>query len=88
MYTVMCSRLVISMMMTAISVRRGSVMCGSLFSWVSCASAMSHPRSGILLFGTVFLPFLVFSTCSSSYSWQTFSVIGIFLTSLRCTLVV
>ena len=56
-------------------------------SSVSCVSAMSHSRSGILLFGTAFLPSLVFPACSSSYSLQTFSVMGIFLTSLRCTLV-
>ena len=51
-------------------------------------SAMSHPISGILLAGTAFLPSLTFPTCSSSYSWQIFSVMGIFFTSLWCTLVV
>ena len=57
------------------------------FSWINCVSAMSHPRSGILLVGTAFLPSLIFPVCSSSYSLQTFSVMGIFLTSLQCTLV-
>ena len=82
MYAVMFCRMVISMMIIVTCVCQGSVMCGSLFSWfswVSCASAMSHPRSGILLSGTGFLPFLVFPICSFSYSWQTFSVIGFFL---------
>ena len=53
----------------------------------SCVSAMSHAKSGTLLFGTPFLPSLVFPVCSSSYSLQTFSVMGVFLMSLRCTLV-
>ena len=67
------------------------VLCGSLFSWFSwtnCVSAMSHPRSGIFLVGTAFLPSLVFHICSSSYNLKTFSVMGIFLTSLWCILVV
>ena len=51
-------------------------------------SAMSHPSSGILLVGTAFLSSLTFPTCFSSYSWQIFSVMGIFFTSLWCTLVV
>ena len=51
-------------------------------------SAMSHPSSGILLAGTAFLPSLTFPICSSSYSWQIFSVMGLFFTSLQCTLVV
>ena len=34
-----------------------------------------------------FSSFLIFPVCSSSYSLQTFSVMGIFLTSLWCTLV-
>ena len=49
-------------------------------------SAMSHPSSGILLVGTAFLPSLTFPTCSSSYSWQIFFVMGIFFTSLQCNL--
>ena len=77
-------------MITVTSVFRGGVMFG-LFSFcvpcINCVSAMSHARSGILLFGTAFLPFLVFPVCSSSYSLQTFWVMGIFLMSLRCTLV-
>ena len=87
----MCSRKVIDMMVIVITVCRASVMCVLLFpwfSWSNCVSAMSHPRSGILLADTAFLPSLVFPTCSSSYSLQTFSVMGIFLTSLQCTLVV
>ena len=94
MYAAMYSEMVVIMTATAID-----VMCGALFSgfsWTSmpfqspcsCVSAMSHPSSGILLAGTAFLPSLTFPTCSSSYSLQTFSVIGIFLKSLRCTLVI
>ena len=66
--------LVIMMVIVTI-VCRVSVML--LFFWFSssgCVSAMSHFRSGILLVGTAFLPSLVFSTCSSSYRLQTFSV--------------
>ena len=87
---VICVTMAIIRMITVTSVRRGGVMFGS-FSFctpcVNCVSAMSHARSGILLFGTASLPSLVFPVCSSSYSLQTFSVMGIFLTSLRCTLV-
>ena len=39
-----------------------------LFSLISVVSAISHPKSGILLVGTAFLPSLVFPICSSSYS--------------------
>ena len=44
------------------------VLCLLLFSSVVNVSAMSHPKSGILLAGTAFLPSLVFLNCSSSYS--------------------
>ena len=47
---------------------RGGVMFELLSFWTSCidcVSAMSHPRSGILLVGTAFLPSLVFPVCSS-----------------------
>ena len=86
---VVCFTMAIIRMITMTSVCRGGVMFGLSFlaSCVNCVSAMSHARSGILLFGTAFLPSLVFPVCSSSYSVQTFSVMGIFLTSLRCTLV-
>ena len=91
-YIAICSRMAVIMMATVISSWEQGALCVSLlfgFSCVSynCASAMSHPKSGILLVGTVFLPSHIFPTCSS-YSWQTFSVIGIFLMSLWCTLVV
>ena len=90
MCVVMFFRMVTSIMITAIITCREGAMCGSLFSWLSlvsvffsspcnCVSAMSHPRSGILLVGTAFLPSLFFPTCSSSYNLQTFSVMGIFL---------
>ena len=78
----------INRMITVTSVCRGRVMFG-LFSFlascVNCVSAISHARFGILVFGTAFLPSLVFLVCSSSYSLQTFSVMGNFLTSLQCT---
>ena len=87
---VVCFTIAIIRMITVTIVCRGGVMFG-LFSFlascVNCISAMSHARSGNLLFGTAFLPSLVFPVCSSSYSLQTFSVMGIFLMSLRCTLV-
>ena len=72
-------------MITVTSVCRGGVMFGLfslLASCVNCVSAMSYARSGILLFGTAFLPSLVFPVCCSLYSVQTFSVMGILLTSL------
>ena len=87
---VICVTMAIITMITVTNVCRSGVMFG-LFSFcvpcISCVSAMSHARSGILLFGIAFLPSLVFPVCSSSYSLQTFSVMGIFLTSLRCTFV-
>ena len=87
---VICFTMAIIRMITMTSLCRSGVMFG-LFSfctpYVNCVSAMSHARSGILLFGTTFLPSLVFPVCSSSYSLQTFSAMGIFLTSLWCTLV-
>ena len=89
MYAVICFNTVLIMMVIVTIVCRVSVML--LFLWFSssaCVSAMSHFRSGILLIGTAFLPSLVFPTCSSSYILQTFSVMGIFFTSLQCTLVV
>ena len=87
---VVCFTMAIIRMITVTSVCRGGVIFGLFSFWasyVNCVSAMSHARSGILLFGTAFLPSLVFPVCSSSYSLQTFSVMGIFLTSLWCTLV-
>ena len=87
---VICFTMAIIRMITVTSVCRSGVMFG-LFSFCfhcdNCVSAMSHARSGILLFGTAFLPSLVFPVCSSLYSLQTFSVMGIFLMSLQCTLV-
>ena len=77
-------------MITVTNVCKGGVMFELFSFWassVNCVSAMSHARFGILLFGTTFLPSLVFLVCSSSYSLQTFSVMGVFLTSLQCTLV-
>ena len=77
-------------MITVTSVCKSCLMFELFSFWascVSCVSAMSHARFGILLFGTTFLPSLVFPICSSSYSLQTFSVMGIVFTSLRCTLV-
>ena len=85
-----CFTMAIIRMITVTSVCRDGVMFGLFSFWpscINCVSAMSHARSGILLVGTTFLPSLVFPVCSSSYSLQTFSVMGIFLTSLRCTLV-
>ena len=64
-----CFTTVIIRMIIVISVCRGSVMFGLFSFWalcIDCVSAMSHPRSGILLVGTAFLPSLVFSVCSSS----------------------
>ena len=95
----MCSKIakiMMAMVITVWRVRGGCWLVFCISSWslacsvssCSCVSAMSHPNSGILLFGTAFLPSLIFLTCSSSYSWQGFLVIGIFLTSLQCTLVV
>ena len=59
-----CVTMAIISMIAVTSVCRGGVMFGS-FSFctpcVNCVSAMSHARSGILLFGTAFLPSLVFS---------------------------
>ena len=87
---VVCFIIIIIRMITVTSICRSGVMF-ELFSFcassVSCVSAVSHARSGILLFGTDFLPSLVFPVCSSSYSLQTFSIMGIFLMSLWCTLV-
>ena len=99
MYALMCSNIVVIMMVIAIIAWRGSAVCGMLISGLSWSStcslslcnyflSMSHPKSGILLVGTNFLPSLTFPICSSSYNWQTFSVMGIFLTSLWCTLVI
>ena len=92
-YVVMCSINVNIMTAIAIIAWRGAAVYGLLitvFSWTStcqysayCVSAMSHPKSGILLHGTTFLPSLTFPICSSSYSWHTFSVMGIFFTSLQ-----
>ena len=76
MYDLGCSRMVTSRMAIAIIAWRGTASCGVLVSdssWISsvlfsfcyCVSAMSHPKSGILLFGTAFLPSLVFPVCSS-----------------------
>ena len=48
---------------------RGGVMFELFSFWTSCidcVSAMSHPKSGILLVGTAFLPSLDFPVCSSS----------------------
>ena len=87
---VVCFTMAIIKMITVTSVCRCGVVFELFSFWascVNCVSAMSHARSGILLFGTAFLPSLVFPVCSSLYSLQTFSVIGIFLKSLRCTLV-
>ena len=87
---IVCFTMAIIRMITVTNVCKGGVMFDLFSFWascVSCVSAMSHARSGILLFGTTFLPSLVFPICSSSYSLQTFSVMGIFLMSLRCTLV-
>ena len=87
---VVCFTIIIIRMISVTSVCRGGVMFELFSFWapsVSCVSAMSHARSGILLFGTDFLPSLVFPVFSSSYSLQTFSIMGTFLTSLRCTLV-
>ena len=64
-----CFKMAIIRMIIVISVHRGGVRFGLFsfwFSWISCVSAMSHPRSGILLVGTVFLPSLIFPVCSSS----------------------
>ena len=66
---VICFTIAIIRMIIVISVCRGSVMFGLLSFWnscIDCVSAMSHPRSGILLVDTAFLPSLVFSVCSSS----------------------
>ena len=64
-----CFKMAIIKMIIVISVCRGGVRFGLFsfwFSWINCVSAMSHPRSGILLVGTAFLPSLVFPICSSS----------------------
>ena len=74
-YVAMCSINIANKMVIAIIFCRISVMCVLLFLWVywsNSVSAMSHPKSGILLAGTGFLPSLVFPTCSSSYSLHTF----------------
>ena len=79
MYAVMFSSRVFITIAFVIITWRGSVVWGFLFSvfccafpWLqspcNCVSAMSHPRSGILLIGTAFLPSLTFPICSSSYS--------------------
>ena len=57
-------------------------------SRVFISSVTFHPKFGILLSGMAFLPCLTFPICSSSYSWLTFSVLGIFFTSLQCSFVV
>ena len=58
------------MMIIVTTVYRASgmlfVLC--LFSLISNVSAIYHPNSGILFAGTALLPFLVFPSCSSSYS--------------------
>ena len=87
---VVCVTMAIIRMITVTIICRDGVMFGLFSFWafcINCVSAMSHARSGILLVGTTFLPSLVFPVCSSLYSLQTFSVMGIFLMSLRCTLV-
>ena len=71
-YAVMFSSRVIIIIAIVIITWRGSVMWGLLLSGFPCAfpllqfscncvSAMSHPRSGILLLGTVFFSFSDFS---------------------------
>ena len=84
---------IVIMMVIMTIICRVSIML--LFLWFSlsdCVSAMSHPKSGILLAGTVFLPSLVFPTCSSSYSLQTFFChryfLHIFAVYLGCVAVV
>ena len=79
---VICVTMAIIRMITVTSVRRGGVMFGSFSFCIPCVnyvSAMSHARSGILLFGTAFLPSLVFPVCSSSYSFTDFLGHGYFL---------
>ena len=66
---VICFTMATIRMIIMTSACRGGVMFELLSFWASCinyVSAMSHPRSGILLVGTAFLPSLVFPVCSSS----------------------
>ena len=99
MYNLMCSNIVVIMAAMAIIAWRGHGVCWlfiCVLSWYPVyshsicnrVSAMSHPNSGILLFGTAFLPSQTFPICSFSYNWQTLSVMGIFFVSLWCTLIV
>ena len=66
---IICFKMAIVRMIIVISVCSVGVrfeLFSFWFSWINCVSAMSHPRSGILLVGTAFLPSLVFPICSSS----------------------
>ena len=69
---VICFKMAIIKMIIVISVCRGGFRFGLFsfwFSWVNCVSAMSHPRSGILLVGTAFfLPsFFLFALLCKVY---------------------
>ena len=59
---IVCFTTAIISTITVTSICRSGVMFELFPFWVSsvsCVSAMSHPRSGILLFGTAFLFFLL-----------------------------
>ena len=58
----------IMMVIVTIVHRVSEVLVFCIFSFISNVSAMSHPKSGILLAGTAFLPSLVFPSGSSWYS--------------------
>ena len=60
---IVCFTMAIIRMITVTNACRGGVMFELFSFWascVNCVSAMSHARFGILLFGTTFLPSLVF----------------------------
>ena len=65
---IILANVVIRMLIMMTVCKPNVVLFSLLFSSTANVSAMSHPKSGILLAGIAFLPSQVFPNCSSSYS--------------------